>query len=191
MTDPMTLKLGERRGLPDEIALLRAAFPKDTWRAHANFGQLADFWLHVHASLRHEGAEVSRIVDAFRARQIDTARFQQGFVTGLNHFLQHLDQHHRIEDHAYFPKFRQLDERLVVGFDLLEGDHALIHERLVATVEQARALLQALPGPDAAHAIDGYAVQMQRFIDLLLAHLADEEDLVIPAILQHGERALG
>ncbi|MBN2973023.1 hemerythrin domain-containing protein [Roseomonas aeriglobus] len=190
MTDP-TLALGARNGLPADIALLRAAFPKDAWRGHANFGQLADFWLHVHASLRQEGANVSRIVDAFRARKIDAARFQQGFVSGLNHFLQHLDQHHRIEDHAYFPKFRQLDARLVIGFDLLEHDHVLIHEGLVATVERARALIQALPGPDAARAVDGYAVQMQAFVDLLLAHLADEEDLVIPAILQHGERALG
>lgn len=190
MTDPTALMLGARRGLPDEIALLRAAFPKDAWRGHANFGQLADFWLHVHASLRHEGAEVLRIVDAFRDRRIDAPRFQQGFVAGLNAFLQHLDQHHRIEDHAYFPKFRQLDPRLVAGFDLLEADHALIHDGLVTTVDRARALLQALPGGDAARAVDGYAGQMRGFVDLLLAHLADEEDLVIPAILHHGERAL-
>ena len=190
MSGPAALTLGQRRGLPDEIALLRAAFPKDAWRGHANFGQLADFWLHVHASLRHEGAEVLRIVDAFRDRRIDAPRFQQGFVTGLNAFLQHLDQHHRIEDHAYFPKFRLLDPRMTAGFDLLEADHALIHDGLVATVDSARSMLQALPGADAARAVDGHAVQMRRFVDLLLAHLSDEEDLVIPAILHHGERAL-
>lgn len=190
MSDPEALILGRRRGLPDHVAPLRSAFPKPGWRTHANFGALADFWLHVHASLRQEGAAVCRTVDAFRGRTLDAAGFQQSFASGLNRFLQHLDQHHRIEDHAYFPKFRQLDPRLVAGFDLLEADHALIHQHLVATVTQARALLQALAGPDAPRAADGYAMQIGAFVDLLLAHLADEEDLVIPAILQHGERAL-
>ncbi|KQN26312.1 hypothetical protein ASE86_09285 [Sphingomonas sp. Leaf33] len=191
MRDLDALILGRRRGLPDHIAPLRAAFPKTGWRTHANFGALADFWLHVHASLRQEGDAVCWTVNAFRARTLDPADFQQRFATRLNRFLQHLDQHHRIEDHAYFPKFRQLDPRLVIGFDLLEADHALIHEQLVATVTQARTLLQALAGPDATRAADGYAPQIEAFVALLLAHLADEEDLVIPAILQHGERALG
>jgi iron-sulfur cluster repair protein YtfE (RIC family) len=159
---------------------------------HPNYGQLASFWLQVHASLRKEGSDVSRIVDAFRDQQIDRAQLQRGFVPQLNGFLQHLDQHHRIEDEAYFPKFRQLDERLIVGFDLLEADHELIHERMVETVEKARGLLNGLstPGDDARRAADSYASVSQDLLGLLLRHLADEEELVIPAMLKHGERPL-
>ena len=189
---PEALRLGDRRGLSDDIAFLRTHYPRSGWRSHANFGQLANFWLHVHASLRDEGSEVSRIVDAFRDRQIDGNELQRAFVPRLNGFLQHLDQHHRIEDDAYFPKFRQLDERLVVGFDLLEADHELIHQQLVATVEHARGLLNALltPGEGERQAADAYAVQAQHLLALLLRHLADEEELVIPAMLKHGERLL-
>lgn len=187
-----SLSLGDRVGLPDEIAFLRAHYPRENWRSHANFGQLADFWLHVHATLRHEGGEVSGIVDAFRNRQIDEKQLQSTFAPRLSGFLQHLDQHHRIEDHAYFPKFRQMDERMVAGFALLEADHDLIHQRLVATVENAQGLLSALsdPGERARRAADTYAADAQDLLDLLLSHLADEEDLVIPAMLKHGERSL-
>lgn len=191
-TSTTALRLGDRDGLPDDIAFLRANYPRGDWRKHANFGQLADFWLQVHASLRHEGSEVSRIMHAFRERQLDGDRFQRAFVPLLNGFLQHLDQHHRIEDDAYFPKFRRLDRRLVTGFDLLESDHALIHHQLVTTVEHARGLLAALssPGDAALRAADAYTDEAEILLDLLLKHLADEEDLVIPALLHHGERPL-
>jgi iron-sulfur cluster repair protein YtfE (RIC family) len=186
------LRLDNRDGLPDDIAFLRAHYPRGDWRLHTNFGQLADFWLQVHASLRHEGSEVSRLVDAFRDRRIDANQLQRAFVPLLNGFLQHLDQHHRIEDSLYFPKFRLLDERMVVGFDLLEADHTQIHHHLVATVEHARGLLNALSGPGeiARTAADEYADTAQNLLDLLVKHLADEEELVIPAMLQHGERPL-
>jgi hemerythrin-like domain-containing protein len=190
MINPPALRLGDRTGLPDDIAFLRADYPRGDWRVHTNFGQLADFWLQVHTSLRHEGSEVSRVVDAFRNRQLGADEFQRAFVPRLNGFLQHLDQHHRIEDDAYFPKFRKLDERLVIGFDLLETDHELIHDRLIATVEHARQMIDMLSSPATYRAADAYAIAAEILLDLLLKHLADEEELVIPTMLKHGERPL-
>jgi hemerythrin-like domain-containing protein len=59
-------------------------------------------------------------------------------------------------------------------------------------VEHARGLLNALstPAEDARRAADAYAAEAQVFLDLLLQHLADEEELVIPSMLEHGERPL-
>lgn len=189
---PGSLRLGERAGLPDDMAYLRDQHPREDWRSHANFGQLADFWLYVHATLRREGDDVSRIVGSFRNREIDENQLKSAFAPMLNAFLQHLDQHHRIEDEVYFPKFRQMDTRLVIGFALLEADHNLIHERLIATVAGARGLLSALsdPGEGARRAADAYAAEADGLLDLLQRHLADEEELVIPAMLEHGERPL-
>lgn len=192
MSVPTDLHLADRLGLSDEIAYLRAAYPKPQWRAHANYGQLADFWLHVHESLRVHGGQLQQLTYGFRDGRQGPAEFKRAFVPAFNQFLQHLNAHHQIEDGAYFPKFRALDPRMVAGFDLLEADHHVIHDAVGASVDSARSLLAALEqgSGDLPHATDAYAAASDRLLDLLLRHLADEEDLVIPAMLEHGERSL-
>ena len=184
--------LGSRDGIPDDIAYLRAAYPKGDWAKHVNFGELSAFWLGVHQSLRAEGAAVERIIADFREGRIDAQGFPHRFVPALNQFLGHLDGHHRIEDTVYFPKFRALDPRMQRGFDLLEADHHAIHAALETTVGSARGLLASLNQPDRdARAADEHAAHATMLTALLLRHLADEEDLVIPAMLEHGERRVG
>ena len=192
MTPPDHLALPVRAGLPDDIAYLRQAHPQPLWRAHANYGQMADFWLQVHHSLREHGRELARVTQTLREGQLDAAGFQPLFVPRFNHFIQHLHGHHQIEDDAYFPRFRALDPRMVAGFGLLEHDHGLIHLQLLATVGSARELLAALPqgGDEQSRAVDAYATASEGLLALLMRHLADEEDLVIPAILEHGERSI-
>ncbi|WP_242184343.1 hemerythrin domain-containing protein [Sphingomonas sp. CARO-RG-8B-R24-01] len=185
--------LANRLGIPDTIAYLRKTYPSPTWREHHNFGELADFWLRVHASLREQGGQLQKITEAFREGTLDATTFQRTFVPRFNHFLQHLEGHHQIEDAAYFPKFRALDPRMQTGFDLLENDHQLIHGALLSALEHARLVVAALPrGADSVRsASDDYAVSTNRLMALLARHLADEEDLVIPAMLEHGERSVG
>lgn len=180
--------LGTRNGISDDIAYLRARYPQGAWATHVNFGQLCDFWLHVHRSLRSEGAAVEAIIADFREGRLDAGAFPQRFVPVLNQFLGHLDGHHRIEDAVYFPKFRALDPRMERGFDLLEADHHAIHDALDTTVTSARGLLASLTD---ARAADVHAAAAATLTRLLLRHLADEEDLVIPAMLEHGERRVG
>nr|WP_277923900.1 hemerythrin domain-containing protein [Sphingomonas hankookensis] len=167
---------------------MRARYPQGDWAAHVNFGQLCDFWLHVHRSLRSEGAAVEAIIADFREGRLDARAFPQRFVPALNQFLGHLDGHHRIEDAVYFPKFRALDPRMARGFDLLEADHHAIHDALETTVASARGLLASLTDPRAA---DTHAAAATTLTRLLLRHLGDEEELVIPAMLEHGERRVG
>ena len=186
------LALPERDGLPDEVAYLRAAHPAAGWRAHASFGELARFWLHVHETLRHEAHGLARLTAALQSDALDRQAFAAAFVPRMNAFLQHLHAHHTIEDDAYFPKFRSLDPRAPRGFDLLEADHRLIDEALQASVDKARDLLAALApaAGDSRPRLDAYAAEADRLKGLLVRHLADEEDLVIPAMLEHGERAV-
>jgi hemerythrin-like domain-containing protein len=192
---PPDLSLPTRAGLSADIAFLRAAYPQPTWRTHRNFGELAAFWLQVHDSLREQSDALRQAMTAFREGRHDAGAdsFSRQFVSRFNHFLQHLTGHHQIEDAAYFPRFRTLDPRMVVGFELLEHDHALIHETLLGAVASARALLAALPGAVDARrrAADLHAETANRLHTLLARHLADEEDLVIPAMLEHGERSIG
>lgn len=188
-----TWLLASRLGLPATIAYLRDTYPAPQWHDHPNFGDLAAFWMQVHASLRDQGGQLQQITHAFREGVLDATAFQQAFVPRFNHFLQHLEGHHQIEDAAYFPKFRLLDPRMQTGFDLLENDHDVIHQAAVTALEGARMLLVALPrgAAQARSASDHYADATDRLMQLLARHLADEEDLVIPALLEHGERGVG
>jgi hemerythrin-like domain-containing protein len=153
---------------------------------------MSAFWLAVHDSLRAHGGQVGAVMQALRQGEVSAADFPHLFVPQLNQFLQHLEAHHQIEDGAYFPRFRALDSRMVVGFDLLETDHGVIHEALLATVESANGLLSTLTRDrDTLRvAADRHAADADRLLALLLRHLDDEEDLVIPAMLEHGERSV-
>jgi hemerythrin-like domain-containing protein len=186
------LLLPNRAGLPSEIAYLREKYPEPQWRGHRNFGEMSDFWLQVHDMLREEGGFLKRVTHAFREGQVDAPGVQRLFAPRLRRFLQHLEAHHSIEDTHLFPRFRALDRRMIVGFDLLENDHAIIHEKLVASAESGQNLVAALAeGGDAARrAADAYAAHADRLLDWLMRHLADEEDLVIPAMLEHTDRAI-
>ena len=188
---PAGLLLPIRTGLPREIAYLREAHPEPQWRGHVNYGELAAFWLQIHDGLRHHGQELATGAEAFREGRFDADGFQRFFVPRYNQFLQHLNGHHQIEDRAYFPRFRALDPRMVSGFDLLENDHEIIHDKLIASTEAAQKMLLALSQDgDARQAVDGYATAFEELLELLVRHLADEEELVIPAMLEHGERSI-
>jgi hemerythrin-like domain-containing protein len=186
------LLLPNRSGLPSEIAYLRSRYPKPQWRAHRNFGEMTAFWLKVHDALRGWGANLKRMTHDFREGRLDAASFRQQFAPYLGHFLQHLDGHHQIEDGHYFPRFRALDTRMIAGFDLLENDHAIIHDRLLDTATSGQALIAALATGDTAarRVAAAYTDNADRLLDYLLRHLADEEDLVVPGILEHTERKI-
>lgn len=186
------LTLESRIGLPEGMAYLLESHPQYGWRKHINFGQLAEFWLHIHATLRQEGAMVLETVEMFQQKETDPMQFRNRFSPQLNQFLAHLENHHRIEDGIYFPKFQKLDPRMVVGFDLLEADHIAIHDRVLAMVDGARTLLSALsvPGIASLHAADAFVESTVGSLAVLSRHLADEEELVIPALLEHGEQAV-
>ncbi|MGN8200018.1 hemerythrin domain-containing protein [Salinisphaera sp. RV14] len=187
------LRLPNRETLPPRIAFLREHYPKSRWQVHGNYGELAAFWLEVHDSLRAQGGALQRMTREFREGESGGASaFQRSFMPRLGRYLQHLEGHHHIEDGHYFPRFRALDRRMRLGFDLLENDHEIIHAAVLRVADSARAFMQALArGEDAGRfAADDYIAGADRLLTLLGQHLTDEEDLVIPAMLEHTEQPL-
>ena len=79
------------------------------------------------------------------------------------------------------------------GFDVLEGDHHHIHADMARTAETANALLQALRagGDTLRGSSDDYANASGKLLKGLVRHLDDEEDLIVPLILDRTEEALG
>ena len=76
---------------------------------------------------------------------------------------------------------------------MLEGDHHHIHADMARTAEAANALLRALQGGGEAmrRCGDDYAGASGALLKGLVRHLDDEEDLIVPLILDRSEKALG
>ena len=192
-TDIAALALARRSGWPEDLRVLLTRYPREQWDAHANLGGMARFWLSRHAMFRELSATIEDVTVKFRADQLSPADFVRHFVPRLQFMLNQLDVHHQIEDMHYFPIFQAADARLSRGFDVLEGDHHHIHADMARTAETASALLQALRGSAdrLRRCGDDYADASGVLVKGLIRHLDDEEDLIVPLILDRGEEALG
>ena len=186
------LALASRSGWPEDLRVLMARFPREQWDGHANLGAMARFWLSRHAMFRELSGNIEEVTAAFLKGELPAADFPRQLVPRLQFLLSQLNVHHQIEDQHYFPIFRAAEERLARGFDVLEGDHHAIHADMAATAETANALLRALAGKsDARKQGDAYAQASGALLKGLIRHLDDEEDLIVPLILDRGEEALG
>ncbi|HZL61547.1 MAG TPA: hemerythrin domain-containing protein [Pseudolabrys sp.] len=191
--DIEALALARRSGWPEDLRVLIARFPREQWHGHANLGEMARFWLSRHDMFRELATMIQTIEAQFRAGTLSSAEFPRQFVPRLQFLLSQLGVHHQIEDLHYFPIFRAAEARLARGFDVLEGDHHAIHADMARTAETANALLRVLQGDaDALRRCgDAYAAASSALLKGLIRHLDDEEDLIVPLILDRGEAALG
>lgn len=192
IADSDPLALDGRSRLPAEWLALLARHPRAGWGDHPSLGMTARFWLDRHAAFRRLGRELQQRAEGFQGGGVTPEDFQHWFAPRLQLLLGELNGHHQVEDFHYFPVFRRAAPELDGGFDLLDRDHKTLHLGLVETAEAANALLQALArqpenaeGPTAA-----YAEASARLLQRMERHLDDEEDLVIPLMLDRGEAAL-
>jgi hemerythrin-like domain-containing protein len=188
----LSLKLDARVGWPPELRVLLERYPREVWAGHANLGEIARFWLDRHNGFRELGGVLLDATAEFREGRLPPDQFRRFFAPRLQFFLQGLEGHHQIEDHHYFPVFRAAETRLLKGFDVLEGDHEVLHENIMRVVGAANALLGRMES-DAdtlRAATDHYADASERLVQTMGRHLDDEEDLIVPVILDQGERKL-
>ena len=191
MTD--SLELERRAGLPDELRFLAQKYPREDWQAHSNIHGMASMWLQRHDMFRELGGILTSAISDYREGRKTAREFADFFAPRLNFFLGNLDGHHNVEDQHYFPVFAKAETRLKRGFEILDLDHHTIHEGLERNAATANDFLQALQGTNDAQrfAADAYAEENSRLVAMLTRHLADEEDLIIPLILDRGDRGLG
>lgn len=182
-----------RTGLPEDLRFLAEKYPRENWQGHDNIGGMAAMWLQRHDMFREVGRMLTGGIADYREGRLTAPQFASWFAPRLNYFLGNLDGHHRIEDDVYFPKFAEAEKRLKRGFDILDGDHHQIHDALEANAQTANDFLRALQEDEDRQrwAADAYAAQNDRLVAMLTRHLADEEDLIIPLILDRGDAALG
>lgn len=192
MTDRSELDLTQRSGLPAELRFLAEKYPRGDWGGHANIQGMAAFWLQRHDMFREVGAILTAGIADYREGRKSAPDFAQWFAPRLNFFLGNLDGHHKVEDQHYFPAFAQAEARLRRGFDILDADHHQIHDALAHNAETGNFFLRALRESEdrLRFAADAYADANQALVAMLSRHLDDEEDLIIPLILDRGDAAL-
>ena len=177
--------------LAPEWRYLLAQLPRERWPEAAAHGT-AGVWLAMHASLREGQRRLEALSQRWLDKQVDWLGFRREAMPLLDAHLGHLHGHHRLEDEHYFPAFRRAEPRLAAGFDLLGADHQRIDTALQHLHRLQSQLTHANPAEAAAwqcaHAL---ARALPACGTLLLAHLHDEEDLVIPllALRESGPRA--
>jgi hypothetical protein len=171
-----------------ELARRLERHPRALWSEQAS--PTVRFWLEVHDGFKRECVALTMTGDDYREGRI--AARQLAVVAGqrLRGMVGHLLGHHEIEDYHYFPTLREAEPRLARGFDLLASDHAQLH----AGIDAALAALADLTSADASgagaaalrHAADIYRRDSDALSRRLVRHLSDEEDLIIPLLLDRG-----
>ena len=192
-TAPAALVLDARDGWPADLRLLMDRYPRAVWQGHANLGAMAQFWLSRHDMFRDIGTALEEATRAFRNGTATAADFRAWFPPRLQFFLQQLNAHHQVEDLHYFPVFQAAEARLAHGFEVLEGDHQTIHQSIERAVETGNAFLRTPVNDNdpLRRAGDAYSEAQDALLRQLRRRLDDEEDLIIPLILDRTEAGLG
>jgi hypothetical protein len=185
----LSLDLNERSGWPEELLELLKRHPRSGWRAAPS--PIARFWLERHDAFRRRAAELEALIDDYRADRLVAGELAMRTAPGLQILLGELHGHHQIEDFHYFPHFRTVEPRLARGFDALAKDHEMMHASIESVIESFNAVAAALgSGSDIASQVERAVAEA--FVEASMAlqrrlarHLDDEEDLIIPLMLEH------
>lgn len=145
---------------------------------------LGAVWLGRHGMFRDISRQLDEALAGLGAGRFEPRGFAQPFSGAVDMLLGELETHHHVEDHHYFPAFAKAAPQLKRGFEVLDGDHDVLHEAIAALAAGRDAVTTALRETRAAEAADRGRTAMAAFASVLLPHLDDEEDLVIPLILE-------
>ncbi len=142
---------------------------------------------------RELAASIDDAMTCYRDGKMEAQEFVSFFAPRLKFLLQQLHAHHQIEDFHYFPIFRKAEARLLAGFEVLEADHATLHHDIESTVAAANELLGSVAADTDTRkrAADTYAGASGALFKGLKRHLDDEENLIVPLILDRSEDRLG
>jgi hemerythrin-like domain-containing protein len=186
----LSFDIDQRNGWPDELRVLLKQYPRETWAESRS--PLAQFWLDKHDAFRRQSRALESATDDYRAERTSSRDFAIWIAPRLQSFISYLHGHHQIEDFHYFPAFRTAEPRLAAGFDTLAKDHEMLSAGINEVVEAVNQLILAIRDDSNANEQTqrpiglGYADTSLRLYRRLSRHLDDEEDLIIPVMLDRG-----
>jgi len=158
--------------------------PRDSWRNDPTHA--ARFWLEIHDGFRREANGLIALLGEHRRGRRTAAELTVISAPRLTGLVARLRDHHEIEDFEYFPAFRALEPKLAPAFDVLASDHSRLQRHVDEALAALTELLDAV-GSDAAgtpRVTDRYASRADELCRALARHLDDEEDVIIPQLLE-------
>ncbi len=185
MTDDAERKLG----WSGELRVLLDRHPRETWAA-ARSAEAA-FWLDIHDHFRRDCVALEGFAADYHAGRRTAAEISAMAAPRLFALIGNLHGHHQIEDFHYFPVFKRFDPRLAAGFDALEADHVRLKRDIDASraaLFELQSALEANAGRDHVRlAASRYATTTGSLCRAICRHLSDEEDLVVPLLIERGD----
>ena len=180
-----TFSIETRKGLPEHLRELADLYPRAEWRGHMNFNDLTAFWLERHLMFRQVLDKV--IGDTQAHLDGNSGRYGPELSRYTGFFLDQLHGHHQIEDQHYFPQFMAMDKRLEQAFDILDADHHALDHHLQQLADHTNHVLRALQQGQKARDEAGRLLAVQEGFKIFLdRHLMDEEEIIVPIVLEYG-----
>jgi len=160
--------------MPEEMRVLLAEYPRESWETHPGFHEKTIHWLGAHQMFRRLAATVREDTESY----LDGNKEAREYTGRLSYYggmlVNYLHGHHGWEDHSYFPELSAADSRFDAGLAILEKDHVVLNQVLDDFTRTAEA--------GKLHTVS-LAIET-----LLQRHLGDEEELAVPIILHHRLR---
>lgn len=178
--------LRRRTALSGALRRHLVALDREDWAGHPRYGGLPAFWMGVHASLRDGSRQLVGGLEALAdvaAGAVPEAVAGSRIVDLGDDLIAVTHHHHQVEDGHYFPMFIRAVPALRDPLLLLDGDHRVLAEAIAGTEAALRRLRR--PGAD-RDAVAGALGPSRELGRILERHLHDEEEVVIPLLLQAG-----
>lgn len=175
-----------RTSMPEHLRFAAQKYPRTGWETHGNFDDLTRFWLDRHVMFREILSRLTAETEAYLDKEEDGPVFAARSARLTGFFLNQLHTHHQIEDLHYFPILQEFDPRLVAGFEMLEADHTVLDKNIHKHAEATNKMLTSLKDGAAVDEAGGVHGLLRNFDKFMDRHLCDEEELVVPTILEYG-----
>ncbi|HCH27747.1 MULTISPECIES: hemerythrin domain-containing protein [Psychrobacter] len=153
--------------------------PPDQWFG-ADYAYKTSGWLKVHTNIRKRQRILTQISTAYQSGEFDWSEYRSQILKRINMHVLKLHQHHEVEDEGFFPEFIRMYPQLQAGFEILGCDHVRL-DALLDKLQLQNDTLARSEVEDKALAEQLHQTLMDAS-KLLLQHLTDEEDVVIPIL---------
>ncbi|MEM9431031.1 MAG: hemerythrin domain-containing protein [Pseudomonadota bacterium] len=143
---------------------------------------MTGYWLSRHVMFRTLADRLLTEAEGFLDGDRDVLLYQSRLASDGGTLIEELHMHHGVEDYHFFPQLIRKAPEIAAAFEILDADHHALDSQLAALAEVAKTTLRAasLDTVGQLHTALGKTAQ---FLD---RHLSDEEEIVVPIILEHG-----